>query len=171
MSIRTKQQLKDAYADNQTQDISGQTSQDLVDSVLGVGGGEANQGVDPQGNGSARNIEVGNGLTPLGNRRLQVDTDADGLYRFEAEGAADIDLSARVRVAIVKNDIQSGDGAPDYVVDRNMVAGGKRDASNQFYLFEYHNCVAGDIIELEFLESSGANVFDADYVYTGHRIG
>ena len=171
MTIRTKQELQDLFADNDTQDITEEAHRDFVDSVLGVGGGEANQGVDPQGNGSQTNLELGNGLTPLGNRRLQVEPGADGLYRFEAEGAADIDLNARVRVAIVKNDIQSGDGAPDYIVDRDMVAGGKRDASNQFYLFEYHNCIAGDIVELEFLESGGANVFDADYVYTGHRIG
>ena len=171
MTIKTKEQLKASFADNQTQDIDGQANQDLVDSVMGVGGGEANQGVDPQGNGTQTNLEIGNGLTSLGNRRLQVDENADGLYRFEAEGSSDIDIDARVRIAIIKNDIQTGDGAPDYVVDRDMKAGGKRDASNQFYLFEYHTCVAGDIIELDFVESGGANVFDADYVYTGHRIG
>ncbi len=171
MTIKSKQELRDSFADNQTQDITGSDGQDFVDSIFGVGGGEANSGVDPQANGSQTNLEVGNGLTPLGNRRLQVDAGADGLYRFEAQGTADIDIDARVRVAIVKNDIQTGDGAPDYIVDRNMNAGAKREASNQFYLFELHNCVEGDIIELEFQESGGANVFDADYVYTGHRIG
>ena len=171
MTIKTKQELKASFADNETQDISGQTSQDLVDSLMGVGGGEANEGVDPQANGSQRNLEVGNGLTPLGNRRLQVNEGADGLYRFEAQGAADIDIQANVFVAIVKNDITSGDGAPDYVQKKNMKPGGKNESDNQFYLFEYHECVAGDIVELEFQEGGGSNVFDADYVYTGQRIG
>ena len=171
MTIKTKQELLDSFADNQTQDIAGTTNQDLVDSLMGVGGGESNEGVDPQGNGTQNNLEIGNGLTSLGNRRLQVDTGADGLYRFEAQGAADIDIQANVFVAIVKNDITSGEGAPDYIQKKNMKPGEKTGSDNQFYLFEYHNCVAGDIIELEFQEGGGSNVFDADYVYTGHRIG
>ena len=171
MTLRTKAELDALYADNDTQGITEETHRDFVDSIFGVGAGETNSGVDPQGNGTARSIEVGKGLIQLGNRRFQVDVGGDGLYRFEAEGQCDIDIEANVFVAIVKNDISTGDDAPDFVLKRRMYPGGKNEATNYVHFFEYHNVVAGDIIELEFQESGGSNVSDVDYVFIGHRIG
>ncbi len=171
-NLKTQQELLTDFADNDTQDITPEMYRNFVVSVLSVGTGEANTGVDPQANGSARDVEVGKGLTRLGNRRFQVDPSGDGLYRFEAEGQCDIDIEANVRVAIVKNDIAPPDeGAPDYILTRRMYPGGKNEATNYVHFFEYHNVVEGDIIELQFDETGGANVSNVDYVFIGHRIG
>lgn len=170
-TLKSQAELLTDFADNQQQLITEQMVRDFVYSVMGVGAGEANSGVDPQGNGSSRNLEVGKGLTPLGNRRFQVDPGGDGTYRFEAEGQCDIDIEANVFVAIVKNDISPPDeGAPDFILKRRMYPGAKNEASNYIHFFEYHNVVAGDIIELQFTEGGGSNVSDVDYVFIGHRI-
>ena len=171
MTLRTKQQLKDAYADNQTQGIEGVTSQDFVESVMGVGAGESDAGITPNGGFSTINAEIGAGLTPIGNRQLQVQPGGDGVYKFEAIGQANIDIEANVNIAIVKNGIQTGDGAPDFILKRRMYPGAKNEASNFIYLYEYHQVVEGDIVKLEFQAAGGAVVSDVDYVYNGFRIG
>ena len=164
--------LNQHFPDGQQQGVTAQKMRDFVISALGVGVGESNEGADPQADGTARNIEVGRGLTALGNRRFQVDPGGDGLYRFEAEGQCDIDIEANVFVAIVKNDIQPPtEGAPDFILKRRMYPGAKNEASNYIHFFEYHRVVAGDIIELEFQETGGSNVSNVDYVFIGHRIG
>ncbi len=70
-NLKTQQELLTDFADNNTQDITPEMYRNFVVSVLSVGTGEANTGVDPQANGSARDVEVGKGLTRLGNRRCR----------------------------------------------------------------------------------------------------
>ena len=163
-TVRTAEQLKALYTDA-PQSISFQTHRDFVESTFGVGASEADTGVTPT------SVETGKGLERLGGRRFRVLPGGDGIYKFDAIGTVDIDIEANVNVAILKNDIQSGEGAPDFVLQRRMYPGGKREATNFIYLYEIHSVVENDIIELQFQEGGGANVSDVDYVFTGFRIG
>lgn len=164
-TLKTEQELLDAFPDNEEQQNTAQDIRDFIYSSAGVGASEADTGVTPT------SIETGKGLERLGNRRFRVLSGGDGIYKFEAEGQFEIDIESNVFVAIVKNDINSGDGAPDFVLKRRAIPGGKNDASNYIYLFEYHEVVENDIIELQFQETSGASVSDVDYVFSGFRIG
>lgn len=164
-TLKTEQQMLDSITNNQEQSNTFQDLRDIVYSMGGVGASEGETGGTPSGS------EAGKGLTKLSGRRFQIDVGADGLYKFDAEGQYDIDIQANVNVAIVKNDISSGEGAPDYVFKRNASPGAKNQASNHVYLFELHECVEGDIIELQFQAAGGASVSDVDYVFSGFRIG
>ncbi len=171
-TLRTREELlQQLFQDGQLQDITAQKVRDFIISAMGVGAGESASGVTPNGGFSQINSEIGAGLVPIGGRRLQVAPGGGGLYKFEAQGQAEIDIPALVRIAIVKNGIQSGDGAPDRILERNMVPGGKNDPSNFVTIYEYHLVVEGDIIKLEFQTTQGAVVSDVDYVYNGFRIG
>ena len=169
MAETTKNQtqlLNDDFPDNEEQLITPENYRNFVVSVFGVGASEADSGATPT------SVETGRGLERLGNRRFRVLPGGDGIYKFDAEGQADIDIEANVRVAIVKNDIAPPNpGAPDFILTRRMIPGGKNDASNYIQVYEIHEVVENDIIELQFEETGGANVSDVDYVFTGFRIG
>ncbi len=172
MTLKTKSELlAEDFRDGQLQGILAESHRNFVESVMGVGAGESDAGITPNGGFSTINAEIGAGLVPLGGRQLQVAAGGDGVYKFEAIGQADIDIEANVNIAIVKNGIQSGDGAPDFILKRRMYPGAKNEASNFIYLYEYHVVVAGDIVKLEFQAAGGAVVSDVDYVYNGFRIG
>ena len=172
MTLRTKQQLlTEEFADGQQQGITAEANRNFIESVMGVGAGESDAGITPNGGFSTINAEIGAGLVPIGNRQLQVAAGGDGVYKFEAIGQANIDIEANVNIAIVKNGIQTGDGAPDFILKRRMYPGAKNEASNFIYLYEYHQVVEGDIVKLEFQAAGGAVVSDVDYVYNGFRIG
>ena len=166
-TLRTKQQLLDQFLDNQTQSITPEMLRDFVISVLGVGTGEAEEGATP----TQINTGIGSGLERLGNRRFRVLAGGDGTYFFVAIGQGDIDIEANVNVAIVKNDIASGDGAPNFILKRRMYPGAKNEASNFIIICDLHSVVENDIIELQFQEGGGANVSNTDYIYLGFRIG
>ena len=164
--VKTQQQLLDSITDNQEQLNTFQDIRNIIYSLSGVGASEADQGATPT------SVETGKGLERLGNRRFRVIAGGDGLYKFEAIGSADIDIEANVRVAIVKNDIAPPDpGAPDFILTRRMYPGGKNEATNFIHVYEWHDVVENDIIELQFDETGGANVSNVDYVFTGFRVG
>ena len=160
------QLLTEDFPDNEEQLITPENYRNFVVSVFGVGAGEADQGATPN------SIETGRGLERLGNRRFRVLPNGDGIYKFDAQGQFDIDIESNVFVAIVKNDIPQGQtGGPDYVLKRRAYPGAKNEASNHIQLYELHEVVEGDIIELQFQETGGANVSDVDYTFSGFRVG
>ncbi len=169
MTETTKNQgqlLNEDFPDNQEQLITPENYRNFVVSVFGVGASESDTGATPA------SVETGRGLERLGNRRFRVLPNGDGIYKFDAEGQFDIDIESNVFVAIVKNDIPQGSsGGPDFVLKRRAYPGQKNEATNYIQLYEIHEVIEGDIIELQFQETGGANVSDVDYVFTGFRIG
>ena len=128
--------------------------QDLVASVLGVGGTETD--VDTPGEG--------NGLIRLGNRRFQVAPGGDGQYLFMMQGDFTIDIDANVFAAILVND-----DPESATFSRKLEA--KAGPNNWITLFGLREVVEGDIIELTYQVTGGANTSDERYEFSGMRLG